>query len=167
MLRKVFRPQRFPGLAISATAAPMFAVMVAASFVATGRQYNPGRLDLPAAFLSPPSLTMQAATDRAIAALAASNAQLGRLAADTSVVALAPDLFTPAETVLTNRSTPPNAVVYLIQGFDRDKTRRLAAEAALTSHYQVPGTAFRLAVDHPVPPEAPIAVWLAPAEPPD
>jgi hypothetical protein len=84
----------------SAAATPLmiFAIIIAASFVAVGQQYNPGRLDLPSAFLSPPSLASQAATDRAIVALAASKLQLGAVAADTSVVALAPDLFTPAET---------------------------------------------------------------------
>ena len=145
----------------------MFAIMIAASVIGVAQQYNPGRLDLPSAILSPPSLATQAGTDRALVALAASKPQLGHIAADTSVVALAPALFAPAETVLTSRPAPPNAVVYLTRGFDSDQARRLAAEAGLDRHYRVPGTALRLAVNRAVPAEAPIAAMLAPAEPPD
>jgi hypothetical protein len=145
----------------------MFAIIIAASFAAVGQQYNPGRLDLPSAFLSPPSRASQAATDRAIAALAASKPQLGAVAADTSVVALAPHLFTPAETALTSRAAPPNAVVYLVRGFDSQEARRVSAEAGLGRHYRVTGTALRLATDRPVAPEAPIAAILAAADPPD
>jgi hypothetical protein len=145
----------------------MFAVMIAASFVGIGQQYNPGRLALPAAFLAPPSYSSQLLTDRAIIALAASKPQLGSLAAGTSVVALAPDLFTPAETALLPRLMPPNAVAYLAQGFDSDKARQVAAVAGLNRHYRVPGTALRLATEGAVPADAPIAALLAPAEPPD
>jgi hypothetical protein len=145
----------------------MFAGMIAASFVGIGQQYNPGRLALPAAFLAPPSYSSQLLTDRAIIALAASKPQLGSLAAGTSVVALAPDLFTPAETALPPRPMPPNAVAYLAQGFDSDKARQVAAAAGPNRHYRVPGTALRLATEGAVPAGAPIAALLAPAEPPD
>jgi hypothetical protein len=151
----------------AATPVIMFAIMIAASFVGIGQQYNPGRLTLPAAFLTPPSLSSQLLTDRAIIALAVSKPQLGSFAAGTSVIALAPDLFTPAETALPTRPMPPNAVVYLAQGFDSEKARQVAAAAGLNRHYRVPGTALRLATEGAVPADAPIAVLLAPAEPPD
>ena len=145
----------------------VFTIMIVASFIGVGQHYNPGRLDLPAAFLAPPSLSSQLLTDRAIAALAASKPQLGSLAADTSIVALAPDLFTPAETALTNRPMPPNAIVYLAQGFDSEKARQVAAAGGLVHHYHVPGTALRFAMATAVPADAPIAALLAPAEPTD
>ena len=164
----VLLDRRQRGIAGAApTTVPMFAIMIAASFVGVGQQYNPGRLALPAAFLEPPSLSSQLLTDRAIIALAASKPQLGSLAADTSVVALAPGLFTPAETVLTTRPIPPNVIVYLAQGFDSEKARQVAAAAGLNRHYRVPGTALRLAMGMAIAADAPIAALLAPAEPPD
>ena len=43
-----------------------FSAMIASSFTAVSRQYDPGHLELPASFLSPPSIARQAMTDRAI-----------------------------------------------------------------------------------------------------
>src|SRR5438132_1278814 len=43
-----------------------FAALIAASWTAVPYQANPGRIDLPAGFLSPPSLARQTLTDRAM-----------------------------------------------------------------------------------------------------
>jgi hypothetical protein len=137
-----------------------FAAMTAASFVGLAHQYNPGRLDLPAAFLSPPSLARQAATDRAVASLVRSRPLLGRLVVDTSVVALAPDDFARSETVRGAGAAPPDTVVYLSQGYDADKLRRRAAAAGLGRHYRVPGTAIEIASDRPIAPPTPLATLV-------
>ncbi|HTT78648.1 MAG TPA: hypothetical protein VMF86_03120 [Stellaceae bacterium] len=134
-----------------------FAAMVAASFVGIGHQYNPGRLALPAAFLSPPSLARQAATDRAVALLARSRSALGRLVVDTSVVALAPDDFSRGETVTGAGAAPPDTVAYMAQGYQAKKLRQIAAADGLDRHYLVPGTAIRIATDRPLTSPIPLA----------
>jgi hypothetical protein len=144
-----------------------FSALVAASFAAVGVQYNPARLEPVQALLDAPSPTRQAATDRAVAALVRSKPALGTLAPDTSVVALAPDDFTLDEAEFAERATRPDTVVYFEQGYDAKKLRGIAAAAGLNRSYRVPGTSLRLATDRPVPPEAPIAPLLAPAESPD
>jgi hypothetical protein len=143
------------------------AAMIAASFVGIGQQYNPGRLALPAAFLSPPSPARQAKTDAAVAALVRSRPALGRLVVDTSVVALAPGAFTRGETVQGTGPAPPDTVVYMSQGYEADTARRLAAADGLRRRYRVPGTAIRIASDRPIGAPVPLAVLLVPGRNPD
>src|SRR5262249_43871622 len=85
-----------------------FAAMIAASFTALGYQHNPGGLSLPAAFLSPPSLARQQATEAAIAALTRSKADLARVFVDGSVLALALNGYRPDETVRDAGDRPPD-----------------------------------------------------------
>lgn len=155
--------------AAAETAVPVlaFAAMVAVSFAGVAQQYNPGRLDLAKAFLAPPSLARQAMTDRAVAQLARSKPALGTLLAGTSVVALAPDDFTPRETVLGRGSARPDTVVYLARGYESQAARRIAEANGLDRHYRVPGTAIRIATDRPIAAPVPIAALLAPGDGPD
>lgn len=144
-----------------------FSAMIAASFVGVSQQYNPGRLDLMAGLADPPALARQAATDEAIARLARSKAALGALLVDTSIVALAPDAFTPGETVPEYQSGPLDTVVYYTRGFESNRLRGLAKTAGLHQYYRVPGTEIRIASNHPIPTAAPIAALLAAADTPD
>jgi hypothetical protein len=137
-----------------------FATMIAASFVGIGHQYNPGRLALPAAFLSPPSLARQARTDRAVALLARSRPVLGRLVVDTSVVALAPNDFSRGETVTGAGAAPPDTVVYMSQGYEAKTLRKIAHADGIRRRYRVPGTAIRIATDRPLGPSLPLAPLL-------
>src|SRR5260370_36490113 len=75
-----------------------FAAMIAGSFVAVPRQHNPGGLEFPASFASPPSLARQSATEHAVAELSRSKPMLGRALVDASVLALAPDAYQPSQT---------------------------------------------------------------------
>ncbi|HTV88850.1 MAG TPA: hypothetical protein VME41_07535 [Stellaceae bacterium] len=138
-----------------------FAAMTALSFVGMAHQYNPGRLDLLTGFLSPPSLARQGKTDRAVALLARSQPALGRLLLDTSVVALAADDFSREETLQGAAKTSPDTVAYLAHGYDADKLRRLAAADHLNRHYDVPGTAIRIATDRAIAAPTPIASLIA------
>lgn len=144
-----------------------FSAMVAASFAAVGVQYNPARLDPVQALLDPPGPARQAFTDKAIAAFVRSKPALGTVAPDTSVVALAPNDFTQDEAEFATGPTHPEAVIYFDQGYDAKKLRTIATEAGLNRHYRVPGTSLRLVTGRPVPPEAPIAPLLVPADTPD
>jgi hypothetical protein len=141
-----------------------FAAMVALSFAAVGVQYNPARLDPLQALLDPPSPTRQALTDQAVAAFVRSKPALGTVAADTSVVALAPNDFTQHEAEFAKQPAPPQAVIYFVQGYDAEKLRTIATEARLNYYYRVPGTSLRLASGRPIPPDAPIAPLLVPAD---
>jgi uncharacterized membrane protein len=141
-----------------------FAAMVALSFAAVGVQYNPARLDLLQALLDPPSPARQAATETAIAAFVRSKPALGAVAADTSVVALAPNDFTQHEAEFAKQATQPQAIIYFAQGYDAKNLRVIATEARLNRHYRVPGTSLRLATERPIPPDAPIAPMLVPAD---
>ncbi len=150
------------GAAASRALATMagFTAMIAASFVGIGHQYNPGRLALPSAFLSPPSLARQAGTDRAVALLARSRPALGRLVVDTSVVALAPDDFSRGETVTGAGAAPPDTVVYMSQGYEAKTLRQIAHADGISRRYRVPGTGIRIATDRPLGPSVPLASLL-------
>jgi hypothetical protein len=140
-----------------------FAVMIAGSWTAIPYQANPGRIELPAGFLSPPSLARQDATDRAMAALAQSKAELGRVFVDGSVLALAPDGYVLGETVWGGKGRP-DSVIYFVQGYEADAARNIAEAAGLDLRYQVPGTSIRLATAHPIAPASPLAGLVAAAD---
>jgi hypothetical protein len=140
-----------------------FAAMIAGSWTAIPYQANPGRIELPAGFLSPPSLIRQHATDRAMAALVQSKAELGRVFVDGSVLALAPDGYVLGETVWGGKGRP-DTVIYFMQGYEADVARRIADAARLDLHYQVPGTSIRLATDRPITPASPLAALVAAAD---
>ena len=140
-----------------------FGAMIAVSFTALGYQHNPGRIPLPAALFSPPSLARQAATEKAVAALARGKSELGALLVDGSVLALAPAPYRPEETVQDAGSRPPDTVIYFAEGYEADKARAMAEAAHLDRHYQIPGTSIRLATQRSIDPESPLAALLAPA----
>jgi hypothetical protein len=137
-----------------------FAAMIAVSWIGVSHQYNPGRLDLVAAFLAPPSLAEQATTDRVVARLARSSRELGRLLVGTSIIALAPDTFSPGQTLPAHRPAAVDAVAYFVHGFDSRRLREIADSEALRFHYRVPGTQIRIAARHPIPAETPIGSLL-------
>ena len=147
-------------------AAPVlvFAAMLAGSFTALPQQHNPGHIDLPRAFFSPPSLARQATTDRAIEELSRSKALLAPVLVDGSVLALAPGGYTPGETVRDGQDGHPNTVIYFVDGYEAVAARALAAAADLDRHYQVLGTSIRLATDLAIAGSSPLAAYLAPAE---
>jgi hypothetical protein len=141
-----------------------FSAMIAASFVAIGEQYNPGRFDLARGFLEPPPASRQEATDRAVAALARSKPLLGHVLVDGSVLALMPDAFRWTESVQGRGPARPDAVVYFADGYEAPVARRIAAASDLGRHYRVPGTAIRLDADRAIAATAPLAALLVPAD---
>jgi hypothetical protein len=145
-----------------AAAMAAFAAMTAASFVGIAHQYNPGRLSLPAAFLSPPSLARQTKTDVAVAALLRSRPALGRLVVDTSIAALAPGDVTGGETAQGAQPLRADTVAYLSRGYDAATLRRLAVADGLDRHYRVPGTAIRIASDRAIGASTPLAALIVP-----
>jgi hypothetical protein len=131
------------------------AAMIAVSFTA-----------LVEAFLSPPSLARQQATENAVAALARGKAELGIVLVDGSVLALAPAPYRPDETVQDAGPRLPDTVIYFAEGYEADKARAIAEAAHLDRHYQIAGTSIRLATDRLIDPTSPLAALLAPAAPP-
>lgn len=109
-----------------------------------GRDYDPGRITLPEAFLRSPSRAQQRATDRAVAAIAAARPALGRLVVDNSVAALLPRAFARDE-IAGWQDGPPDTVAYFADGFDAENLRAIN----LPAHYAVPGTELRIATDRP------------------
>jgi len=140
-----------------------FAAMIAASFAAVPRQYNPGGLEFPASLVSPPSLARQSATERAIAELSRSKPMLGKIVVDDSVLALAPDAYEPGETLLEKTHEPPDTAIYFDQGYGAAAVRAMAAAAGLPRYYRVPGTSIRVATDRAFGPPSPLAALLVPA----
>jgi hypothetical protein len=124
-----------------------FAAMILASFTALSFQHNPNGEPLWPGLVAPPSLAMQAKTDRALEAIAADGGRLGRLVASDSVVALRPASFRHDETFLDPNPSPANTVVYFAG--ERSSSAGLAAAAAsrLQRTYVVIGTPLRVATD--------------------
>jgi hypothetical protein len=142
----------------------VFAAMIAGSFAAVPRQYNPGGLEFPASLVSPPSLARQSATERAIAVLSRSKPMLGKILVDDSVLALAPDAYEPGETLLAKTHDPPDTAIYEDKGYGSAAVRAMAAAADLTRIYRVAGTSIRLATDRTFDASAPPAVLLVPVD---
>ena len=126
-------------------AAALMLAMVALSLVPVGGRFDPGRLTLPEAFLSPPSPAQQVLTDRVVAAIASWRPALGRLVVDTSVAALLPRAFARDE-LAGWTDFQANTVVFLAEGYD---SKRLSAVPGLPVHEDVPGTAIRIMTDRP------------------
>jgi hypothetical protein len=143
-----------------------FSAMIAGSLTALSSQYDPGHLELPASFLSPPSFARQAITDRALEQLSRSKAELGTVLVDGSVLALAPDRYAYGETVLGARASHPNTVIYFANGYEAAAAAAIASAANLEQHYLVSGTSIRLATDHSLCPSSSVAALLTPTEPP-
>ena len=139
-----------------------FAAMIVASFVGLSSQYNPGHLDLPQAFVAPPSAVLQAATDEAIREFVASKPAFGSVLVDGSIAGLAPNAFRWSETVQGRGPGRPDTVLYFAGGYESDKARGLATAAGLARRYRLAGTAIRLATDRA--PPASLAPLLAPAD---
>ena len=141
-----------------------FAATIASSWTAIPYQANPGRIELPAGFLSPPSIARQDATDQAMTALVRAKAELGTVFVDGSVLALAPDGYVLSETVWGGKDQRPNTVIYFVHGYEADAARKIAEAAGLDLRYQVPGTSIRLATDHAIAPTSPLAAFVSPAD---
>jgi hypothetical protein len=130
-----------------------FATLLALSFVPGIGIHDPGRLPLPQAFWDPPSRALQAATDRAVAAVSAARPMLGRLLVDNSIAALAPNGFAEREvpfvqgngTAPSEATTSPDTVVFFAEGYDARRLRAIADAAGLTRRYAAPGTQVHLA----------------------
>jgi hypothetical protein len=122
------------------------AALVAMSVLVPEHEWNPGRIELPQAFLQAPSAEQQRRTDRAIAAIAAARPELGQLMVDESVAGLAPRLFAHAE-IAEWEQAPPDTVVYLEEGFDAARERAIAG---LPDHAAIPGTMLRIRTNRAV-----------------
>ena len=140
-----------------------FAAMVAASFTALGYQANPGHMELPAGFWSPPSLARQAATDNALRQIVRAKAQLGSVMVDGSILALVPDGFLKDETVWESGGRLPDTVVYFAGAYEAEAARVLAVKAGLEHDYAVAGTGIRLMSRRAIQAASPLAAVLAPA----
>ena len=150
----------------TALAVLAFSAMIAGSFAALSRQYNPGHLELPASLLSPPSLARQDTTDRAIKLLVRLKPELGVVLVDGSVLALAPDSYAYSETVLGARTSHPDTVIYFAHGYEAAATQTIASAAGLDHHYLAPGTSIHLATDRRLDPSAPLTAIFIPTQPP-
>jgi hypothetical protein len=137
--------------------------MIAGSWTAIPYQANPGRIELPEGFLSPPSIARQDATNRAMTALIRAKPELGRVFVDGSVLALAPDGYVLGETVWGGKGRP-DSVIYFVHGYEANAARKIAEAAGLDLHYQVSGTSIRLATDHAIAPTSPLAALVAAAD---
>jgi hypothetical protein len=142
-----------------------FTAMIAVSLTALGKQYDPGGIALPTAFVSPPSLARQATTEAAISELVRSKAELGAVFVDGSVLALAPAAYGPDETVRDAGDRRPNTVIYFAAGYEADRARSIAAAARLDWRYEIRGTSVRLETDRSIDPASPLAALLASAAP--
>ena len=140
-----------------------FAAMIGASFTALGYQANPGHIELPAGFWSPPSLARQAATDNALGQIVHAKTTLGSVMVDGSVLGLVPDGFSKSETVWESGGRLPDTVVYFAGAYESEAARTLAAKASLDHHYEAHGTAIRLWSRRAVDPASPLGSVLAPA----
>jgi hypothetical protein len=121
-----------------------FALLTAASFVPSPYPHNPTGIDLPADFVSLPSLPRQAATDRALAQLAHAR-ELGTEIVDQSVLALVPEFYRAEDQLSVRSRLDPDSVVYFAEGFESGLAKKRAAEAGLGRLYAVPGTSIRIA----------------------
>src|SRR5437764_480098 len=140
-----------------------FAAMIGASFTALGYQANPGHIELPAGFWSPPSLARQAATDNALGQIVHAKTTLGSVMVDGSVLGLVPDGFSKNETVWESGGRLPDTVVYFAGAYESEAARTLAAKASLDHHYGAHGSAIRLWRRRAVDPASPLGSVLAPA----
>lgn len=140
-----------------------FAAMVVASFTALGSQANPGHIELPTGFWSPPSLARQTATDEAVRRIVRAKPELRSVMVDGSVLALVPDGFLKSEAVWEAGSRLPETVVYFAGAYEADAAWALADKAGLERRYMAPGTGIRLATKHSLDPASPLASVFAPA----
>jgi hypothetical protein len=142
-----------------------FCAMTAGSFAALSCQANPGHLELPASFFSPPSLARQAMTERAVEQLSRSKAELGAVLIDGSVLALAPNDYAYNEIVSGARASHPDTVIYFVDGYEAAAARTIASAAGLDQHYLVPGTSIRMATDRSLSASSSLAPLLTRTEP--
>jgi hypothetical protein len=127
-----------------------FALLIAASYTTSQYMHNPTHIDLPAGFLSPPSLSRQAATEQAVGGLAASK-QLGRTLVDQSVFALIPELYRAEDVLSPERPyEEPDSIVYFGGGFENVLAREKAVQAGLKHIYGVSRTQLRIATNRPI-----------------
>ena len=118
--------------------------LAALSLLPLGRDWDPGRITLPDAFLHPPSAEQQRLTDRAIAAIAAASPALGQLVVTESVAALDPFAFSHAQ-IAGWQNAPANTAVFFADGF---ATEQLGAFPSNSVHV-VPGTEIKIVTDRP------------------
>ncbi len=120
-----------------------FVTILLCSFVGLWGMQNPQNLRFPGDFLSPPSLAMQARTNRAIELL--SQATLGRVAADGAVVALAPGRFQRSQILWYPQPQAPDTVIFFAHGQGTAPALALASRSGLRVFSQIPGTRLRIA----------------------
>jgi hypothetical protein len=121
-----------------------FSLMLAASFTGLASQHNPGRINLPASFLRPPSLMRQQATDAALQTLFTKSA-FSRVLVDGSVGALDPNNYSTAQLVSSAQTERPDMIVFFARGYMAPEARAMAAHYGLSSLYEIPNTALMVA----------------------
>jgi len=126
-----------------------FALLTAASFATSQYQHNPTHIDLPAGFLSPPSVSRQAATDRALEGLAGAQ-ELGTTLVDQSVLALVPELYRAGNVLSRGSHGEPDSIIYFANGFERPLALETAAQAGLERVYEIQDTQIRVATNRPI-----------------
>jgi len=123
-----------------------FALLTAASFATSQYQHNPTHIDLPAGFVSPPSISRQAATDRGLERLAGAQ-ELGTTLVDQSVLALVPELYRAGNVLSWGSHGVPDSIIYFATGFESDLAREMAAQAGLERVYEILDTQIRVATN--------------------
>ncbi len=117
-----------------------FAAMLLALFVGVTMQQNPGGIDFPGSFVRPPSAGVEAATDRAIAILAAHPAAFGHAVFDAGVISLAPNHYRQSELADSSQSRPVDMIAYFHDGYQRDVVAAVARQWKLDDVYRIPNT---------------------------
>jgi hypothetical protein len=123
-----------------------FALLTAASFATSQYQHNPTHINLPAGFVSPPSISRQAATDRGLERLAGAQ-ELGTTLVDQSVLALVPELYRAENVLSWGSHGVPDSIIYFATGFESDLAREMAAQAGLERVYEILDTQIRVATN--------------------
>ncbi len=147
-----------------------FAGLLLLSFIPAIGLHDPGRLPLPAAFVSPPTYARQTSTDGAVAALSAARPTLGRLFVGNGIAALAPNAFTRDEVPFLEGDgndapgAQPDTVAFLSDGYDAERLSKIARSEALNVHYIVPGTSILIMTRSVLPTGSPLAEWVTRAQ---
>jgi len=139
-----------------------FAAMLLASYIGIGRQANPSGADPWLAFTSIPSLSEERAVDRAIRVLHDAHGELGRIAAEDGVAALATADYAEAETFWPQPPRTADTVIYFPRGYCANAARALIASARLNHVYTIVGTPMILATDRGLADMPILAPLLAP-----
>ncbi len=116
----------------------IFSLLLLASYIELGQQYNPGHIALPQSFYQLPSMRLQHATEQALQNFVQDKAQLGSVKIDSGVAALDPRDYTNAQLVELQPSLPADTIIYFANGYQLALVQAAARQEHLNFHYLSP-----------------------------